>query len=46
MDNINWYSLVILPLIVFCARVVDVSLGTMRIIFTWRGKRKIAPLLA
>jgi uncharacterized protein YebE (UPF0316 family) len=45
MDNINWYSLVILPLIVFCARVVDVSLGTMRIIFTSRGKRKIAPLL-
>jgi uncharacterized protein YebE (UPF0316 family) len=45
MDNINWYSIVLLPLIVFCARVVDVSLGTMRIIFTSRGKRKIAPLL-
>jgi uncharacterized protein YebE (UPF0316 family) len=45
MDDINWYSLVILPLIVFCARVVDVSLGTMRIIFTSRGKRRIAPLL-
>jgi uncharacterized protein YebE (UPF0316 family) len=45
MDNINWYSLVILPMIVFCARVVDVSLGTMRIIFTSRGKRRIAPLL-
>jgi uncharacterized protein YebE (UPF0316 family) len=45
MDNITWYSLVILPLIVFCARVVDVSLGTMRIIFTSRGKRRIAPLL-
>jgi uncharacterized protein YebE (UPF0316 family) len=45
MDAVNWYSLVILPLIVFCARVVDVSLGTMRIIFTSRGKRRIAPLL-
>ena len=27
MDKIVWYSLAILPLIVFCARVVDVSLG-------------------
>ncbi len=45
MDNINWYSLVILPLIVFFARVLDVSLGTLRIIFTSRGKRKIAPIL-
>jgi uncharacterized protein YebE (UPF0316 family) len=45
MEAIDWYSLVILPLIVFFARVVDVSLGTMRIIFTSRGKRNIAPLL-
>jgi uncharacterized protein YebE (UPF0316 family) len=45
MEAINWYSLVILPLVVFFARVVDVSLGTMRIIFTSRGKRKLAPLL-
>ncbi len=45
MDSFNWYSWVILPLIVFCARVTDVSLGTLRIIFTSRGKRNIAPLL-
>ena len=45
MDSFNWYSWVILPLIVFCARVADVSLGTLRIIFTSRGKRNIAPLL-
>ncbi|MCB0281822.1 MAG: DUF2179 domain-containing protein [Calditrichae bacterium] len=38
----NW---VILPLLIFCARVVDVSLGTMRIISLSRDLRKIAPLL-
>jgi uncharacterized protein YebE (UPF0316 family) len=36
---------VILPLLVFFARILDVSLGTMRIIFTSRGKRHLAPLL-
>ena len=36
---------VALPLLIFCARVVDVTLGTMRIIFISRGRRNIAPLL-
>jgi uncharacterized protein YebE (UPF0316 family) len=39
------YAWVILPLMVFGARVLDVSLGTLRIIFISRGRRKIAPLL-
>jgi uncharacterized protein YebE (UPF0316 family) len=41
----NLYIWVILPLMVFFARVVDVTLGTMRIIFISRGKRNVAPLL-
>lgn len=45
MESFNWYAIVILPLIVFFARVLDVSLGTLRIIFTSRGKRRIAPFL-
>ena len=45
MQEINWYALLGLPLLVFFARVVDVSLGTLRIIFTSRGRRNIAPLL-
>lgn len=45
MDGFNGYSWIGLPLLVFCARVLDVSLGTLRIIFTSRGKRNIAPLL-
>lgn len=45
MQIFDWYSWVILPLIVFLARVIDVGLGTMRIIFISRGKRVLAPLL-
>ncbi|MEW5767273.1 MAG: DUF2179 domain-containing protein [bacterium] len=39
----NW---VILPLLIFIARVVDVSLGTMRIIFLARGGRKLTVVLS
>ncbi len=38
----NW---VILPLLIFLARITDVTLGTMRIIFLSRGKRNLAPVL-
>jgi uncharacterized protein YebE (UPF0316 family) len=41
MLEINWY----LPLLVFLARILDVSLGTLRIIFIGKGKRLLAPLL-
>jgi uncharacterized protein YebE (UPF0316 family) len=41
MNEINWT----LTLIVFLARMVDVTLGTMRVIFTSKGKRLLAPLL-
>jgi uncharacterized protein YebE (UPF0316 family) len=41
MLEINWY----LPILVFFARVLDVTLGTLRIIFIGKGKRLLAPLL-
>jgi uncharacterized protein YebE (UPF0316 family) len=46
----NWFSQevitwVLLPLFIFFARVFDVTLGTMRIIFISRGKRYLAPIL-
>ncbi len=41
----DWYAWVILPFIVFFARIADVTLGTLRIVFTSRGKRNIAPVL-
>lgn len=39
---LNW---VIIPLLIFCARMLDVSIGTMRVVFTSRGYKNIAPLL-
>jgi len=41
----NWYAWVIVPIIIFFARVFDVTLGTIRIIFVSRGRRRLAPLL-
>jgi len=35
----------ILPVLIFIARICDVSLGTIRIIFVARGRRFLAPLL-
>ena len=38
----NW---VILPFLIFFARICDVSLGTVRIVFISKGKKILAPLL-
>lgn len=39
------FSFGILPLLIFLARICDVSIGTMRIIFVSKGKKNIAPIL-
>jgi len=39
------FTYVILPLFIFLARIVDVSLGTLRIIFVTKGMRRVAPLI-
>jgi len=39
------FSYVIMPLLIFMARICDVSIGTMRIIFVSKGKKNIAPFL-
>ncbi len=41
-DTYNW---VVLPLIIFCARVTDVSLSTLRQIFVISGRRNVAPVM-
>ena len=41
----NLFSYFILPLLIFLARICDVSIGTMRIIFVSKAKKKIAPIL-
>ena len=41
-DVITW---VVLPVLIFLARICDVSLGTIRVIFVSRGYRHLAPVL-
>lgn len=36
---------IIIPILIFCARIIDVSLGTVRIIFISKGYRNIAPFI-
>lgn len=43
--NPDVYAWVILPIIIFFARIVDVTLGTLRIAFIARGHRYLAPLV-
>ncbi len=45
MTDSAWFIWVVLPLLIFLARITDVSLGTMRILFVVRGARRIAALL-
>ena len=39
------YPWIILPLLIFLARICDVTLGTIRLIFVARGFRYLAPLI-
>jgi len=39
------FGYAILPLLIFFTRILDVSLGTLRIIFVSKGNKRIAPLL-
>lgn len=41
----NVFSYILLPLLIFSARVCDVSLGTIRIIFISKGLKYLAPLI-
>lgn len=39
------FSYVVLPILIFLARVADVSIATIRVIFVLQGKKSIAPIL-
>ena len=41
----DWFSWVVVPVLIFCSRVADVSLGTLRLIYLSRGYRGLAPLV-
>lgn len=39
------FSLIIVPILIFFARILDVSVGTLRIIFVSKGLKYLAPIL-
>src|SRR3989344_676783 len=41
-----WYTYLILPLLIFFGRIIDVSIGTIRMIFISKGFKKTAPFLS
>ncbi len=45
LTNSQIYAFIVLPLVIFLARICDVTLGTIRIIFVSRGDKVMAPLL-
>ncbi len=38
-----WWSWVVLPLLIFLSRILDQSIGTLRVIFVSKGLKNIAP---
>jgi uncharacterized protein YebE (UPF0316 family) len=44
MDNF-WFDYIVLPLLILLARIVDVSLDTVRVILVAKGYRKVAPFI-
>ena len=43
--NSAFFAWILLPLLIFIARVADVSLGTIRVIFITRGLKYLAPIV-
>jgi uncharacterized protein YebE (UPF0316 family) len=43
--NSGVYTWIVLPLLIFVARIFDVSLGTVRVIFISRGFKYLAPIV-
>lgn len=39
------FNYVIMPILIFCARIIDVSIGTIRLMLIAKGRKFIAPLL-
>ncbi|MFW5892152.1 MAG: DUF5698 domain-containing protein, partial [Bacteroidota bacterium] len=39
-----WWSWVLLPFLIFLSRILDQSIGTVRLIFVAKGMKYLAPL--
>jgi len=42
--NTDFFNYVILPLLIFCARICDVTFGTFRIVMVSKGQKILAPI--
>lgn len=45
MEKFDYFNWVLLPLVIYFARMTDVTLGTLRIVMISKGKRKIVPFI-
>jgi uncharacterized protein YebE (UPF0316 family) len=45
LTSTGFFEWVILPVLIFCARICDVSLGTIRVIFITKGIKYLAPVI-
>jgi uncharacterized protein YebE (UPF0316 family) len=45
LSNSAFYNWFVLPALIFVARIVDVSMGTVRVIFVSRGLKYLAPVV-
>lgn len=44
-SDIDYFNYIVLPILIFLARIVDVSIGTLRIIFVSRSMKSLATML-
>jgi len=46
LDLAPWIaSYILLPLLIFLARILDVSIGTIRVVFIMQGNKRLAPII-
>jgi uncharacterized protein YebE (UPF0316 family) len=45
LTSADLYTWIVIPLLIFVARIFDVSIGTVRILFISRGKKYLAPIM-
>lgn len=41
-----WFTWLVLPVLIFCARILDQSVGTLRMIFVAKGLKNLVPIFA
>lgn len=45
LGNFNYFDYLVLPFLIFLARICDVTIGTLRIVMISKGQKRLAPIL-